>query len=464
LSDSEGIFVKSTMAVHLSRVDEGVAEHSEFQELCALFCAGTLNEEEHARLHEHLSYCLDCQSFLERFPKKAAAMMSALASEHDLELSPDTSLDTEAAKNRLFERISRHEDEEDVPNGGRLEFAVAAVPGHAVTRQICSQPRRAVRSFKVYLLFAAACFLLTFLTLRSLAPYRNGPREEADEMRADADRAESEAAASRLQIMELSKERDGLKLQLQNRADKEFALRKQVAQLERRADELEAFQSTSENERQELRTDKENLSKDLESAKLAATDLRKELDSSRGRYSNESLKLTDLEKRVQQLSASAADQKDKIEVQQAKLSEQSELLAHDRDIRNLMGARELYVAEVYDSDENGRTKKPYARVFYTKDKSLIFYGFDLDRQPGLKNASTFQVWGRRGPNRENALNLGILFQDSATNKRWIMKMDDPIKLEQIDAVFVTIEPKGGSLQPTGKHLLFAYLRVDPNHP
>jgi hypothetical protein len=28
---------------------------------------------------------------------------------------------------------------------------------------------------------------------------------------------------------------------------------------------------------------------------------------------------------------------------------------------------------------------------------------------------------------------------------------------------VTIEPNGGSSKPSGKSLLFAYLRVDPNH-
>jgi len=37
-------------------------------------------------------------------------------------------------------------------------------------------------------------------------------------------------------------------------------------------------------------------------------------------------------------------------------------------------------------------------------------------------------------------------------------------LEQIDAVFVTVEPAGGSRKPSGKPLLFAYLKVDPNHP
>jgi hypothetical protein len=29
---------------------------------------------------------------------------------------------------------------------------------------------------------------------------------------------------------------------------------------------------------------------------------------------------------------------------------------------------------------------------------------------------------------------------------------------------VTVEPNGGSHHPSGKPLLFAYLRVSPNHP
>jgi len=37
-------------------------------------------------------------------------------------------------------------------------------------------------------------------------------------------------------------------------------------------------------------------------------------------------------------------------------------------------------------------------------------------------------------------------------------------LAQIDAVFVTVEPNGASHKPSGKSLLFAYLRIDPNHP
>jgi len=129
-----------------------------------------------------------------------------------------------------------------------------------------------------------------------------------------------------------------------------------------------------------------------------------------------------------------------------------------------MGARDLYIAEVYDVERTGETKKPYGRVFYTKGKSLIFYAYDLDQQAGAKSASSFQAWGRRGPDRQQALNLGVFYADSTSTKRWVLRFDDPKALEQIDAVFVTVEPNGGSHKPSPKSLLFAYLRLDPNHP
>src|SRR4029077_4052632 len=146
------------------------------------------------------------------------------------------------------------------------------------------------------------------------------------------------------------------------------------------------------------------------------------------------------------------------------LDQKDELLAHDRDIRELMGARELYIAEVHDVARDGQTQIPYGRVFYTKGRSLIFYAYDLDRQTELRHAGAFQAWGKRGPDREQAVNLGVFYEDSAAKKRWILKCDDSNTLAQIDAVFVTVEPDGGSQKPSGKSLLFAHLRADSNHP
>jgi hypothetical protein len=103
-------------------------------------------------------------------------------------------------------------------------------------------------------------------------------------------------------------------------------------------------------------------------------------------------------------------------------------------------------------------------VFYTKTKSLIFYAYDLDQQPGVKRTSTFQVWGRTSVHDKKPINLGILYMDSETNRRWTLRVDNPEQLAKLDAVFVTIEPREQVDKPTTKPFLYASLRREPNHP
>jgi hypothetical protein len=149
------------------------------------------------------------------------------------------------------------------------------------------------------------------------------------------------------------------------------------------------------------------------------------------------------------------------------LKDDEQYLASDRDIRELMGARKLYIADVFDVDSGSHTRKSFGRVFYTQNKSLIFYAFDLDHEPGIKNASAFQVWGQRDAElgeKPRPMNLGILYMDSESNRRWVLRLDDPKQLGEIDAVFVTVEPHGGSQKPTGKPFLYALLRKEANHP
>jgi hypothetical protein len=71
---------------------------------------------------------------------------------------------------------------------------------------------------------------------------------------------------------------------------------------------------------------------------------------------------------------------------------------------------------------------------------------------------------RRAIDQQQALSLGVFYENTTSKKRWVLKFDDPKALATIDAVFVTVEPNGGSHHPSGKELLFAYLRVSPNHP
>jgi len=144
------------------------------------------------------------------------------------------------------------------------------------------------------------------------------------------------------------------------------------------------------------------------------------------------------------------------------LGRQKQLLAVNRDIRDLMGARNLHVIDVFDVDGRGKTRRAFGRAFYTEGKSLIFYAFDL--ASAAASPASFQAWGQREDNGTSALSLGLLYSDDQTQNRWTLKFEDAKVLEQIDAMFVTVEPPGGSRSPRGRKLLYAYLRQKPNHP
>jgi hypothetical protein len=210
----------------------------------------------------------------------------------------------------------------------------------------------------------------------------------------------------------------------------------------------------------------ENSRRDAELAVAQANlqQLQAKLDALRQERENAARHSVELETKVDKLTQRVRDREQALDQDQAEIAKHRDLLEKDRDIRELMGARDLYIAEVHDVGGNGQADKTYGRIFYTKGKSLIFYAYDLDQEADLKNPNTFQAWGRRGADKQQALSLGVFYEDNTSKKRWILKFDDSKALATIDAVFVTVEPNGGSHHPSGKELLFAYLRVNPNHP
>jgi hypothetical protein len=205
---------------------------------------------------------------------------------------------------------------------------------------------------------------------------------------------------------------------------------------------------------------RDGLTIQLQQAEQAYQNVKSELVNLRAEHDRALLHTASLESRINELTVASRDQ-------ERRLGDDERFLASDRDIRELMGARKLYIADVFDVDSGSRTRKPFGRVFYTQNKSLIFYAFDLDHQAGLKNASIFQVWGKKDAelgDKTRATNLGILYMDSESNRRWVLRLDDAKQLAEIDAVFVTVEPHGGSTKPTGKPFLYALLRKEANHP
>ena len=140
------------------------------------------------------------------------------------------------------------------------------------------------------------------------------------------------------------------------------------------------------------------------------------------------------------------------------------LLAASYDITNLMGARNLRIIDVSDVDGKGKTRKAFGRVFFTEGKSLVFYAFDLADTKSSARPASFQAWGSQGANLPGAKSLGIFFHDDRNTNRWVLQFDDSRVLSEIDSVFVTVEPPGGSKKPTGTPLLPAYLKAELNHP
>jgi hypothetical protein len=282
----------------------------------------------------------------------------------------------------------------------------------------------------------------------SVSPDDRLQKLAAEKKSADELLAAQAARLAQLQEQSSRKERELAKLQ--------SALR----ETEERSNELLAANTQSTGKVQQLSQQRDTLNTQLQDANQSYQNVRTELASLRAERETALIRTTSLEARIAELTAISRDQ-------ERRLKDSEQYLASDRDIRELMGARKLYIADVFDVDSGSRTKKPFGRVFYTQGKSLIFYAFDLDRQRGLVNANTFQVWGQKETVQgEQALplNLGILYMDNETNRRWVMRFDDPKQLAEIDAVFVTVEPRGGSQKPTTKPFLYALLRNDANHP
>jgi hypothetical protein len=430
--------------------------HDEFVELCAVSTSGNLTEGEKTKLEQHLSVCSECREALKEFQTTAEIGLPLFAAEGSGELRANfDGWSVDAAESALRERLARENSATRTGSGRRDGPSSKDALGRKGGARISEHWNH------VWLPFAAAILLTATLGFYA---YRVGVKRGAEDVHSTSPVKETPVAAVPQQISDAGHDRELLVAQMLERDKTIEGLRHQVEQqaseLNKIKDEQAALQSASsksDEEKQRLAVSQAAVTQKLETAEASLQKTEKELEGLKGQRSQEDLGAKALQAKVGELNQLLRDR-------EATIDQQQDLLAHDRDIRELMGARDLYIAEVFDVAKTGATQKPYGRVFFTKGKSLIFYAYDLDRQSGFKNASTFQAWGQRGQDREQALNLGVFYEDSASKKRWVLKFDDPQKIDQIDAVFVTVEPNGGSHKPSGKPLLFAYLRVRPNHP
>lgn len=433
--------------------------HDEFLELCAASTSGQLTAAEQKRLDEHLAICVSCREALKQYQAVIDQVIPALAPEDTPEkIDPGPGWSQDRSEQVLFEQIAR-EGKREQQNAGE-----DARPGISSSHAFPHPFRFSSGAVwhRLWGLYAAA--VLLFVALGFLA-YQIGTRRAVNTAESAPPPVDLPSASSlEEQLSDVSHERELVREQLEQRDRAIADLRRQLEQQSAEISRFKTLEAKLENDlanERSLSKDSEQqrteLANKLASAQSSAQSLQQKLDSLGQQSSQDTAQAASLQIKVDDLTRL-------LQERQTTIDQQQELLARDRDIRELMGARDLYIAEVHDVAGTGTTSKPYGRVFYTKGKSLIFYAYDLDQQKAARNASTFQVWGRRGSDWQQAIPLGIFYEDNASKRRWVMKLHDANVLGQIDAVFVTIEPSGGSRKPSEKPLLFAYLKVEPNHP
>jgi hypothetical protein len=133
--------------------------------------------------------------------------------------------------------------------------------------------------------------------------------------------------------------------------------------------------------------------------------------------------------------------------------------------RKLMADRNVYVITLHDNDPNGKPEKAFGRMYYEPGQQLLFYAYDLPPQSSQQAHVSFYVWAEKGKAKESIRSLGVLHVDDQEDSRWVLTIDDPKNLTDINAVFVTAEAgPEPTVKPSGKRLFSARLDVKPNQP
>jgi hypothetical protein len=419
------------------------ANHARFFELCALHSTGSLRRDELAELNKHVGICPECRGLLADYHSLVGFSIPLLAEESGVE--PATGFDRQLAqRKRLLLQSVKHNSAEETESWANTAWSTLWFLGVPAVKY-------------VGVVILAVCVALGGYVLGGRMSGSSAP------MQALPNQAQVELE---IQRAEASRERDSLRTLIERRQQelKKASLEKQeqlseISKSRQLLDEATAAASQDASalaslthENASLKADHDGMSRGLQDAQLNLSQIKEQLHQ--------------LQVERTGLQAESATKDAQIEELTAQISEQQRLLAADRDIRELMGARDLLISDVLDIDTKGRSKKPFGRIFYTKNKSLVFYAFDLEKQHGLRNASTFQAWGARATDKgsEYPVSMGIFYVDNESARRWVLKLDNPKILEQVDSVFVTVEPEGGSHKPSGKQLLFTYLRGEANHP
>jgi hypothetical protein len=403
-----------------------VLEHDRFEEFASLAAIGELSPEEREEFLRHQKTCAQCREVVAETSSLAATAFLAGAPKEE-----DEGLEGERHR-RLREGIARN-----LP---------AVVPVSLVERY----KHLAAAGIAAAFLLGAGVGAAVWLRRAPSVSVVKTPIEVASSAKAGSPKTPSngqdEAARLQTLVAELQK-------RVEETSGEDRALKEKLILSDQHTNELETRLSEVE--------------KQFNAQAQEVIQAHNDSSAARGELSQAKDSLSESQGKIESLQFSLADKDARLTEVSASVDRERQMLSQGREIRDIMGARDLHIVDVIDRDGKGRARKAFGRAFYTQGKSLIFYAFDLPAKNTADGKFVYAAWGSNSNNLNSkvAHSLGIFYNDDQTQHRWAMKFDDPKLLEEIDTVFVTLEPADKSFTtPTGKPILEAYFGTPPNHP
>lgn len=417
--------------------------HEHFRELSALAAIGQLSSIEDRELNEHLRECEDCRAahagylrVIQNQLPQADVIRWRLRS-----AVPRPVLDGEI-RDRFFAR-ARAEGIDFGPEAERpqnLHFSSSS-----------SKPRLQWQA-----LFAiGALVAVAILGVWTSRRYQRFPRKEVVSNTSTQVLRENEGLRTQLATLHENIEETSAKLEQMKRENS--ASVESLTRFHRELEETRARAETLAAALQQAESRNAQLEATDQQKDLVIADLRTRVATLNGENADNLSTALAQEARIRDLTES-------LQQQSANLERESQLMAATKDVRQLMGARNLHIIDVHDVDGEGRSTKAFGRVFYADAQALIFYAFDLPSGKLSPAKYTFQAWGQREYISHSVRNLGTFEVDDHEQRRWVLKVNDPALLKGIDSVFVTTESLRAAKEPHGEKILYAYVAGQPNHP
>jgi cell division protein FtsB len=429
-----------------------LATHDEFEEICASASLGKASAHDLARLERHVLECSDCWQAYHNSVSVAAYEFAAAAQDPKLSLKEAKEcLDSDLFMRRWFDRAERE--------GIAFSAEVRSTSGRQQRPPAHFSPSQLWKQYSMPLATAALVFLalsagFAYWTHRSSAVTLDSGSQVASSTQVAKRVADLEAANRSLeaQINRLNRERDDAEARLhatENNGQKAMVQEQMEYAAERNVLQKQALQ---------LQMQLSQGQRELGQLQAVASNARREAEEQRKRAG-------DLENTLVGEQAELSDITEKLKDQSGALARERDLLAMGRDVTDLMGARNLHILDVADTDTRGNKQRAFGRIFFTEGKSLVFYAYDLNEAKMQKANYQYQVWAKKEGSDRQVRRLGIFYSDDKAQHRWVFKCHDANVVKEIDSVFVTLgRPNSDPNRPEGSRLMFAYLHSAPNHP